>query len=98
MVRLNALREVLAVAQLIGTIIAASVAFVYGLIALAYPYGIQRWLTPNRLQRKVSLRVYGRMVESPKYIRHLRITGAISVIISSLLVYFAFVMASKMGR
>lgn len=76
--------------QLVMTIIAASIALAYGVIALLLPHRIQRWMTHDRLHRVVALKVYGRFVQSPKYILYLRLTGAASIAASALLFSSAF--------
>ena len=74
-------------AQFVITFVAALVVGGYGLVALFSPHRIQRWWITQRLRRKVALRVYGLLVESPRYILYLRVTGAVSLIVSLILFY-----------
>jgi hypothetical protein len=71
------------------TLAAALVAAGYGLVALVWPHRIQRWWISQRLRRKVALKIYGLFVESPRYIIYLRVTGAVSLIVSLFLFYAA---------
>ena len=68
----------------------ASAALAYGVLALALPHKIQQWMLHNRVRRQVALKTYGRFLESPNYIRYLRLTGAAAVLPSALLSYSAF--------
>lgn len=85
-------------AQLLLTIIAALVALVYGVVALVWPHRIQKWWVSNRLRRKVAMKVYGRYLETEGYILHLRIMGAIAVLLSALLFASAFKIAESLMR
>lgn len=67
-------------AQFVITFVAALVVGGYGLVALFSPHRVQRWWLTQRLRRRVALRVYGLLVESPRYILYLRVTGALSLI------------------
>ncbi len=80
-------------ALLVTTFIAALVAFAYGTMALVWPHRIQKWWISQRLRKRVALKIYGLFVESPRYILYLRLTGAVSVIVSLILFYSAFRLA-----
>ena len=85
-------------AQLVMTVVAALVAGSYGLVALFSPHRIQRWWISQRLRRRVALKVYGLFVESPRYILYLRVTGAVSLIVSLILFYSALRLAVPWSR
>ena len=76
-------------AQLIMTIVAALIALAYGVIALVWPHRIQQWWMSERLRKRVALKIYGLFVESPRYVLYLRLTGAVSLIVSLFLFYSA---------
>ena len=76
-------------AQLIMVIVAALVTLVYGVIALVWPHRIQKWWISERLRKRVALKIYGLLVESPRYILYLRMTGVVSLIVSLFLFYSA---------
>ena len=76
-------------ATLVITIIAALVSAGYGIIALVWPHAIQRWWVGERLRKRIALKIYGLVVESPRYILYLRITGAVSLIVSMILFFSA---------
>lgn len=76
-------------AQLIMTIVAALIALAYGVIALVWPHRIQQWWMSERLRKRVALKIYGLFVESPRYLLYLRLTGAVSLIVSLFLFYSA---------
>lgn len=80
-------------AQLVTTVVAALIAFAYGTVALVWPHRIQRWWISQRLRKRVALKIYGLFVESPRYILYLRLTGAVSLILSLILFYSAFRLA-----
>ena len=52
----------------------------------------------DRVRRLVAIKAYGRWVESPKYIRYLRITGGIAILASMLLFYSALTPAESLAR
>lgn len=68
---------------------AGLVVLIYGLFALALPHKIRKWMVHDRVRRLVAIKAYGRWVESPKYIRHLRVTGGVAILASMLLFYSA---------
>lgn len=76
----------------------ALVALAYGVAALALPHEIQKWMLHDRVRRRVAIKAYGRFVESPNYIRYLRLTGAAAVLASALLFYSAFASAASPAR
>lgn len=67
----------------------ALVVLIYGLFALTLPHKIRKWIVHDRVRRLVAIKAYGRWVESPKYIRHLRVTGGVAILASMLLFYSA---------
>lgn len=67
----------------------ALVVLIYGLFALALPHKIRKWMVHDRVRRLVAIKAYGSWVESPKYIRHLRVTGGVAILASMLLFYSA---------
>ena len=79
--------------QFVITFVAALVAGGYGLVALVWPHKIQRWWISHRLRRRIALKIYGLVVESPRYILYLRVTGVVSLIVSLILFYSAFRLA-----
>lgn len=82
-------------AQGVITVVAALVAFAYGIVATLWPRRIQKWWTTQRLRKKVALKIYGLFVESPRYILYLRLTGAVALIVSLILFYSAFRVAGS---
>ena len=76
-------------AQLLMTIVAASIALAYAVVALVWPHSIQKWWISQRLRKLVALKIYGLFVESPRYIIYLRMTGVVSLIVSLFLFYSA---------
>lgn len=80
--------------QLILTIIAALITLAYGSVALVWPERIQTWWVVNPIRRKVAMKVYGTLIKEEKYVLHLRITGAVAVVVSALL----FASVFKMGQ
>lgn len=83
-------------AQLVITIIAALVALTYGTLALVWPERIQKWWVSNSLRQKVAMKLYGRFLKSEKYILHLRIMGAVALVVSALLFISAFRVAESL--
>lgn len=83
-------------AQLVITIIAALVALTYGTLALVCPERIQKWWVSNSLRQKVAMKLYGRFLKSEKYILHLRIMGAVALVMSALLFISAFKVAESL--
>lgn len=79
--------------QFVITFVAALVAGGYGIVALFSPHRIQQWWISRRLRRRIELKIYGLVVESPRYILYLRITGVVSLIVSLVLFYSAFRLA-----
>ena len=77
-------------AQNVVTVAAALIALAYGILALAWPHRIQKWWITQRLRKRVALKIYGLFVESPRYILYLRLTGAVSLIMSLFLFYSVF--------
>ena len=77
-------------AQLVITIIAALIALTYGTLALVWPERIQKWWVSNSVRQKVAMKLYGRSLKSGKYILHLRIMGAVALVVSALLFISAF--------
>lgn len=80
-------------AQIVIAFVAALVAGGYGLVALFSPHRIQQWWISQRLRRRIALKIYGLVVESPRYILYLRVTGVVSLIVSLILFYSAFRLA-----
>jgi hypothetical protein len=78
------------VGQFVITFVAALMAGGYGLVALFSPHRIQRWWISERLRRRIALKIYGLVVESPRYILYLRVTGVVSLFVSLILFYSAF--------
>ena len=76
-------------AQLLMTIVAASIALAYAVVALVWPHSIQKWWISQRLRKLVARKIYGLFVESPRYIIYLRMTGVVSLIVSLFLFYSA---------
>ena len=76
--------------KVVITLVAALVAFAYGTLAFLWPHKIQQWWVSQRLRRRVALKIYGLIVESPRYILFLRLTGAASLIASLILFYSVF--------
>lgn len=72
------------------TVAAALIALAYGIVALVWPHRIQKWWISQRLRRKVALKIYGLVVESPRYILYLRLTGGVALIVSLFLLYSVF--------
>ena len=70
-------------------VLAALVVLTYGLVALALPHKIRKWMVHDRVRRLVAIEAYGRWIDSPKYIRHLRVTGGVAIVASMLLFYSA---------
>lgn len=77
------------VGQLLLNVSVALVLLAYGLLALVLPHKIRRWMLHDRVRRLVAIKAYGRWVESPNYIRHLRVTGGVAILASMLLFYSA---------
>lgn len=80
-------------AQLVTTSVAALIVFAYGMVALVWPHRIQKWWLSQRLRKRVALKTYGLLVESPRFILYLRLTGAVSLIVFLILFYSAFRLA-----
>ena len=72
------------------TVVAAIISFAYGILALVWPHRIQQWWITERLRKRVALKIYGLLVESPRYILYLRLTGALSLIAGLFLFYSVF--------
>ena len=83
-------------AQGVITIVAALIAFAYGIVATVWPHRIQKWWISQRLRKKVALKIYGLFVESPRYILYLRVTGGVSLIVSLILFYSVLGLAGSM--
>ena len=79
-------------------IVAALVALTYGTVALVWPERIQKWWLGTRIRRTVAMKVYGKFIESPGYLRHLRYTGVMAVIGSALIFAAAFQLAKSWMR
>lgn len=77
------------VGQFLLDVSVALVVLIYGLLAVALPHKIRKWMVADRVRRFVAIKAYGRWVESPKYIRHLRVTGGVAILASMLLFYSA---------
>jgi hypothetical protein len=77
------------------TLLAALIVLAYGSVALVWPQRIQKWWSGNRLRRSVAMKVYGKFVESPTYVLHLRVMGAVAVVVGALLFASAFKMAES---
>lgn len=77
-------------AQDVVTVAAALIALAYGTVALVWPHRIQKWWITQRVRKRVALKIYGLLVESPRYILYLRFTGAVSLIVSLFLLYSVF--------
>lgn len=84
--------------QTLINVLGALMALAYGVVALALPHRIQKWMLHERVRRRVAIKAYGRFVESPNYIRSLRLTGAAAVLSSALLFYFVFTTAGSSSR
>lgn len=84
--------------QTLLNVSAALVALAYGVLALALPHGIQKWMLHERVLRRVTIKAYGRFVESPNYVRYLRVMGILALAACALLFYSAFATASPPAR
>ena len=80
-------------AQVVAIVVAGLIAGAYGTIALLWPHRIQKWWISQRLRKRVALKIYGLVVESPRYILYLRVTGAVSLIVSLILFYSVYRLA-----